>query len=120
MNGRDLSDYTFYSRDGSEYLEAAGSLYVSEDAVKPLYPGKKSSVTIPGTGYAKWYSVSDKSAGKTLKVKLPAHGSFAVYDEKGTCAYFSVIGGEHQVTLPVKGTLVFAGEAGAKFELSVK
>lgn len=120
MNGRDTSDYNFFTQDGTEYLEAAGSLFVNEDAVKPIYPGKKSSVTIPANGHAKWYTLSEKTAGKTLKVKLPATSSFAIYDEQGICTYFSVVSGDQKIVLPEKGTLVFAGEAGAKLELSLK
>ncbi|MFC5651146.1 hypothetical protein ACFPYJ_18940 [Paenibacillus solisilvae] len=51
-----------------------------EDAVKPIYSGKKSSTTIPESGLAKWYTVPEKAAGKTMKVKMPANSSFAVYD----------------------------------------
>ncbi|MBB6692822.1 beta-lactamase family protein [Cohnella xylanilytica] len=120
LYGRDLSGYTFYAEDGVEYLDASGSLFVAEDAVKPIYVAKKSAATIPSSGYAKWYTVSDKDAGKTVKVNAPANGSFAVYDEKGTCVYFSVIGGDSKVALPAKGTVVFAGEAGSRFEISLQ
>lgn len=51
-NGRDLTGYTFYTEGGVEYLDAAGSVYVSEDAVKPIYAGKKSLATIASSGYA--------------------------------------------------------------------
>ncbi|MBB6734518.1 serine hydrolase domain-containing protein [Cohnella zeiphila] len=120
MSGRDLVNYTFYTRDGVEYLNAAGSVYVNEEAVKPIYIAKKSSVTIPSSGYAKWYTVSDKDAGKAVRVKTPANGSVAVYDEKGTCVFFSVIGGDRKVELPAKGSVVFAGDAGSKFEISLQ
>lgn len=53
-------------------------------------------------------------------VKTPANGSFAVYDEKGTYVYFSVIGGDHKFKLPANGTVVFAGDAGSKFEISLQ
>ncbi|WP_169089132.1 serine hydrolase domain-containing protein [Paenibacillus sp. PL91] len=120
MNGRDTSDYNFFTQDGTEYLEVAGNLFVHEDAVKPVYPGQKSSVTIQASGHAKWYTLSEKTAGKTLKVKMPTTGSFAIYDEKGTCTFFSIISRDQKVVLPEKGTLVFAGETGTKFELSLK
>jgi hypothetical protein len=120
LSGRDLAQYNFYTLEGAEYLEAAGSLYVREDAMMPLYTGQKSSATIPESGHAKWYTIPEKGAGKTMKVKLPANSSFAVYDEKGTCVNFTVISGDHKVVLPGKGTVVFAGEAGSKFDLSIK
>jgi len=39
---------------------------------------------------------------------------------KGTCLYFSVIGGKDQVVLPLGGSIVFAGDAGTKFEISAQ
>jgi len=120
LYGRDYVSYTFYTQEGVEYLDASGSVFVSEDAVKPIYVAKKSAATIPSSGYAKWYTVSDKDAGKTVKVNTPANGSFAVYDEKGTCVYFSVIGGDRTVELPAKGSVVFAGDPGSKFEISLQ
>lgn len=120
MAGRDNQAYNFFKKNGIEYLEASGSLFVREEAVGPIDSGKKSSVTIPASGHAKWFTVPEKAAGKRMKVKMPAKGSFAVYDEKGTCVNFSVISGDHQVVLPEKGTLVFAGKAGSKMKVSVK
>ncbi|MBW7457686.1 beta-lactamase family protein, partial [Paenibacillus sepulcri] len=120
MAGRDTQVFTFYKEDGIEYLESGGSLYASEAAVKPIYPGKKSTATIPASGLAKWYTVSGKAAGKTIQVKMPAHGSFAIYDEQGTCVNYSVISGNHKFVLPENGSIVFAGEAGSKIDISIK
>ena len=120
INGRDAMEYNFYRNDGIEYLDLAGSLYVHENAVKPIYSGNKSYVTIPASGHTRWFTVPEKAAGKTMKVKMPANSSFAVYDEKGTCINFSLISANHKVVLPEKGAIVFAGEAGTKFEISIK
>jgi len=118
MNGRDLRGLTFFTKDGVEYLEQGGYLLVNEDAVKPINVNKKSIVTIPASGYAQWYTIRDKDGGKTVRVSQTPKASFAVYDAKGTCLYFSVIGGKKQVELPAGGALVFAGDAGSKFEIS--
>ncbi|CAH0122808.1 Putative D-alanyl-D-alanine carboxypeptidase [Paenibacillus sp. CECT 9249] len=120
MSGRDLSAYTFFTQDGAEYLDVGGSILVNEDAVNPIYVAKKSIVTIPSNGYARWYSVSDKDGGKIVKVNMPSNASFAVYNAKGTCVYFSVVGGKDQVELPAGGVIVFAGDAGTKFEISAE
>lgn len=117
MGGRDLSEFRFYKKDGAEYLEASGGLYVSEEKVKPLYKGKQSKVTVQADGYAKWFTVPAAAAGKTMTVDLPAKGAFAVYDELGTCVNYTVISGSNQVKLPKNGTIVFAGEAGASFDI---
>ncbi|MNW65788.1 hypothetical protein D3C74_442040 [compost metagenome] len=101
-------------------MDLGGSIFVNEDAVKPIYVAKKSIVTIQPGGYARWYTISDKDGGMTVKVSISSNGSFAVYNAKGTCLYFSVIGGKDQVELPAGGSIVFAGDAGTKFEISVQ
>jgi len=120
MSGRDLSGYAFFTQDGVEYLDVGGSILVHEDAVKPIYVAKKSIVTIPSSGYARWYTISDKNGGKIVKVNMPSNASFSVYNAKGTCIYFSVIGGKDQVELPAGGSIVFAGNVGTKFEISAQ
>lgn len=118
-SGRDLTGYTFFIQDGAEYLKHAGRILIDEDAVKPINIAKQFIVTIPSSGYAKWYTISDKDGGKTIKVSMSTDSSFAVYDADGTCTYFSVIEGKDQITLPAGGAIVFAGDAGTKFEISI-
>ncbi|WP_219838168.1 serine hydrolase [Paenibacillus sp. R14(2021)] len=120
MNGRDLSGLTFFKQDGVEYLDKGGRILVSEDAVKPINVAKKLIVTIPPSGFAEWYTISDKDGGKIVKVNMSSDASFAVYNEKGTCIYFSVIGDKNQVELPPGGSIVFAGDTGTKFEISAQ
>ncbi|MFC3749802.1 serine hydrolase domain-containing protein [Paenibacillus sp. GCM10012306] len=120
LNGRDLSSLAFFTQDGVEYLNLGGFILVNEDAVKPFNFAKKSTVTIPPDGYAKWYTIKEEDGGKTAQVNMSSNASFAVYDAKGTCIYFSVIGGKEQVELPVGGSIVFAGDAGTKFEISAQ
>jgi len=116
-NGRDLSGLTFFTEEGIEYLEQRGMILVSEDNVKPLNVAKKSDVTIPSSGYAKWYTISKEDGGKSVKVSMPSNASFAVYDANGKCIYFSIIEDKDQVALPAGGSIVFAGDAGAQFEI---
>lgn len=120
MGGRDTAEYRFITEDGIEYFEAAGSKYVSEEQVKPLYSGKQSKVTLQANGYAKWFTVPAAAAGKTMTVELPAKGGFAVYDEQGTVVNYTVISGSNQVKLPENGTIVFAGDAGSTFGITLK
>lgn len=120
MSGRDLMDYQFYENNGVEYMKAADSLFVEQSAVMPIYAGAKSAVTIQADGYARWFTISDAAAGKTMKVDLPAHGSYAVYDQNGACVTFSEVKGVKEVKLPANGVIMFAGEAGAKFGITMK
>jgi CubicO group peptidase (beta-lactamase class C family) len=119
-NGRDLSGLTFFTQNGVEYLNQDGIIFVNEDAVKPFNFAKKSIVTIPPSGYARWYTISDKDGGKIVKVSMSPNASFAVYNAKGTCIYFSIIGGKDPVVLPLGGSIVFVGDAGTKFEISAQ
>lgn len=120
MAGRDTSEFHFYKEKGVEYLEAAGSLFVSGKNVKPLYKGKKSTVTLQADGYAKWYTIPKQSAGKTMTVTLPAQGAFVVYDEAGMAVNYSLISGSNEVKLPANGAVVFAGAPGSAFNVTLK
>ncbi|SMF91575.1 CubicO group peptidase, beta-lactamase class C family [Paenibacillus uliginis N3/975] len=120
MGGRDLFELRFDTKDGVEYLEASGSLYVSEEQVKPLYKGKQSSVNLNSDGHAKWYTVPAATVGKTMTVEMPAKGAFAVYDEQGVCVNYTVVSGKNEVKLPENGTIVFAGAAGSTFGITLK
>lgn len=120
MYGRDLQTFEFYQKDGVEYLSSLGTQYVREDGLKPIDTVTNSSVTIPASGHAQWYKVSEQAAGKTMKVTMPEKASFAVYDKTGLCENFSVVSGDQEVKLPKGGTIVFAGDAQVKMEVSVK
>ncbi|MDQ0089153.1 CubicO group peptidase (beta-lactamase class C family) [Paenibacillus anaericanus] len=117
---RDSDGFRFYTKEGIEYFESAGSLYVSEDKVIPLYQGKKSTVTVQTDGNARWYSVPQAIAGKKMIVSMPEQGAYAVYDGNGTCVNYTVISGNNEVVLPENGTIVFAGNAGSSFNISLE
>jgi CubicO group peptidase (beta-lactamase class C family) len=119
MGSRDTVEYRFYTKDGIEYLEAAGSLFVSKDNVNPLYKGQHSTVIVQTDGNARWYSVPEAVAGKKMTVAMPEQGAFAVYDGKGTCVNYTMISGNNEVVLPENGTIVFAGKAGSSFSISL-
>ena len=120
MAGRDTKEIYFSRKNGVEYITAAGSLYASEEMVQPLYSGKQSATTIQTDGYAKWFSVPETVNGKVMTVKMPSHGAFAVYDQTGICINHTVVSGKNEVVLPENGRIVFAGEVGSKFEISLK
>ncbi|MEW9578995.1 serine hydrolase domain-containing protein [Bacillus toyonensis] len=119
MNGRDTTETHFYTEGGNEYMEMAGLLYVSESNVKPIDRGQSSKVTLEANGHAKWFTIPQAAAEKRMTVTLPSKGSFAVYDEKGVCANFSIVSGNNKVKLPKNGTIVFAGAPNSEFAISV-
>ncbi|AKG34831.1 serine hydrolase domain-containing protein [Paenibacillus durus] len=120
MGSRDTAEYRFYTKDGIEYLEAAGSLYVSEDIVKPLFAGKHSAVTVQADGNARWYRVPSTAAGKKMTVATPAKGAFAVYDAQGKFVSYTVISRNNKVVLPKNGAIVFAGDPGTVFRITLE
>ncbi|WP_211083303.1 serine hydrolase domain-containing protein [Paenibacillus xylanexedens] len=118
--GRDTMDVHFSKKNGGEYLTFSGYVYASEEMVKPIYSGKRSATTIQADGYSKWFSVPATAKGKVMTVKMPAKGAFAVYDQTGICINHTVVSGKNNVVLPENGRIVFAGEVGSKFEISLK
>lgn len=119
MNGRDVSDLSFFRKDGTEYLQADGRAYISEAAVKPVYEGAASVITIPASGNARWFKVNKGAAGRTMTVDLPPHGGFAVYDAKGTPVNISAATGSRTAVLPENGLLVFGGQAQDVFKITL-
>ncbi|WP_372632772.1 serine hydrolase domain-containing protein [Cohnella sp.] len=117
MGGRDANEFNFFEENGIEYLKLGGSLFVGEEALKPIYSGGSSSLTILDNGYAKWFSIPEGAAGKTMKVTPSSKGSYAVYDENGICVDFGVVSPDHTTVLPENGIIVFAGDAGTKFDI---
>ena len=52
-----------------------------------------------------------------MTVQLPENAGFWVYDGNGQVTASSVLWGDTTVTLPEDGTIVFAGDPGARFHL---
>ncbi|SFH95664.1 MULTISPECIES: serine hydrolase [unclassified Bacillus (in: firmicutes)] len=119
MNGRDTTETHFYTEGDNEYMEMTGLLYVSGSNVKPLDAGQSSKVTLQANGHAKWFTIPQAAAGKTMTVALSSKSSFAVYDEKGVCVNFTVVSGNNKVKLPNNGTVVFAGAPNSEFAITL-
>ena len=119
INGRDTTEAHFYTENGNEYMEMASFLYVSESNVKSLDAGQLSKVTLQENGHAKWFTIPQTAAGKTMTVELPSGSSFAVYDENGVCVNFTVVSDNNKVKLPENGTVVFAGAPNSEFTVAL-
>lgn len=120
MNGRDVFDLEFSREAGIEYLRADGRTYIGEEAVKPIYGGDSSVVTIPAAGSARWFKIGGGEAGRTITVELPQNGGFAVYDAEGAPVNFSVASGNRTVVLPENGLIVFGSRAGDVFKITLE
>ncbi|MNP30838.1 hypothetical protein D3C76_1239330 [compost metagenome] len=120
MNGRDVFDLTFSWKDGIEYLQADGWIYIDEAAMMPIYEGAASVVTIPASGNARWFKIAEGSAGRIMTVDLPQHGHFAVYDMNGVPVNNSAATGSRTAVLPESGLIVFGGRAGSGFTITLE
>jgi CubicO group peptidase (beta-lactamase class C family) len=117
MYGRDINDYHFYQQGKVEYLEYSGRIMISQDAILPLSTKNSFRCKIGGEGYAQWYRIDEKTASKTIKVSIPEHSSYAVYDDKNNCLNFSYVSKQSTVTLPKSGYIVFVGDAYTEFTI---
>ena len=115
---RNGADYQMVTVDGKEYLKAGDYLCAPASGLGNLYAGAGAYCTILEEGYARWFNVGDL-AGKTLSVTLPEAGGFTVYDAGGAVTASSVAYGDSSAVLPEGGWIVFAGEPGARFYLSL-
>lgn len=113
---RDQFDYQFFTKDGIEYLQAGGDVYVSAEAAGLLEDGL--TVTIGEDGYTQWLSIPAELEGKTLTVSTEADGVF-VYDPAMLCQYNRVTDGDQPVTLPAGGYLGLAGDPQATFTITI-
>lgn len=122
MSGRDSIDLEVAVVDGKEYLLiSAGGVYLRESDLEELEAGENVACTIQADGYARWFTINEQVAGKTMTVILPEGGSFAVYDAEGLYVHFSVVNGNQPVQLPKNGKVVFVGESpGDRFIISIK
>ncbi|MBZ9634215.1 serine hydrolase domain-containing protein [Clostridium sp. FP1] len=117
---RDLVDYTFYKKDKVEYLSAGGYIFAEEDAIETFSTKNKFTCAIKKDGYARWYKIGKESVDKEITVNIPRNAAFAVYDSKGVLVNDSLITGIKKVILPKDGTIVFLGNAQAKFKIRYK
>ena len=119
LAGRDSTDYIFYEDDGVEYLYAASLVFADAASFANIYPGRVSHLTINEKGHSKWYYTGE-AAGKTMTVDMPENSAFVVYDQEFTCVFSSYIEQSNSVVLPENGTIVFTGEAGARFNITLE
>ena len=122
--GRDGNDMELW-RDEKDVLwirYSNGMLSMEESAVPELSTGRDNAAacTIRPDGYARWYKIGDKAAGKTMTVQAPEDAGFWVYDAAGQVTASSVLWDQTSVPLPEDGLLVFAGDPGARFQLTFR
>ena len=118
VGSRDSGTVSIRDVDGVEYIELNGGLYMDAAAAPAVYPGALSYCTIQPDGGARWHTVGE-AAGKTMTVTVPDNGGFCVYNADMTLAASSWIYGDTEAVLPEGGLIVFAGDPGARFLVSM-
>lgn len=117
MWGRDLRDYKLVKKDGTKYITSDNTVLICGESVKNLSTKKSFKVTVPSTGYAQYFKISNKAANKKITVTLPKNSSFTVYDKDGNVTFSSYLTGKNKAKLPKKGTIVFVGSKKANFKV---
>lgn len=115
--GRDLTDVTFFEKAGKEYLTAQGWTFADSTSISDIYNGEKSYATVGDDGYARWFRVG-KAAGKSIFAQPDKEGMMAVYSKNGEFLFSSLLS-EGGFTLPEGGFIVFVGEIGAVFDITL-
>lgn len=119
VGSRDSSVIECYDKDGVEYLRINGCNYMDAEYVNDIYPGSASRCTIQPGESAHWYWTGD-AAGKTMTVQVPEKGGFYVYDAAMQLVASSWLYGDTSVVLPQDGAVVFAGDVGQAFHITLK
>ena len=116
--GRDLTDYTFFTDNGTEYMQASDAVFIDASKLPSLYAGgSHAHLTIPQNGYGRWFQIGEALHGKTMTVTMPENSGFVLYDANGMALNQSAVTGKNTVTLQKDGYLYVAGLAGARIDL---
>lgn len=121
--GRDLNDYRITRENGVQYLETGSYRLISEDGIKML-PATDSIVKIGEDGEAVWFSSGQELAGSPVSIAAPLNGAYYIYDHGAKtmkCVRNSyLVSPGQQFLLPKDGRIVFAGDPGAEFTITVQ
>lgn len=119
MTGRDTFDLEFVTENKVRYLKTVKQLYIPEDKIQPLSKNKSSKITIASNGHVQWFKIDKNTAGKTINVDYANNAGFVVYDEKGSIVQSSIINHKKSAVLPENGMIVFGGQAGDVFKITL-
>lgn len=118
--GRDLADYKIVSENNTEYLKVNDYVYILKDDIKKLPSSDETTITIDESGYGKYYEIPELLDGKILKIDVPEHASFVVYNAAGSLVCNSYLDKTKKVTVEKGGYVLFLGDADAEFTVNVK
>lgn len=114
---RDYQSLTVIRSQTGTYLMANDYLMLGGNDISTVYSGTNARCTIQADGYARWYSVGG-SSGKQMTVASPETSNFYIYDASGIVVASSIFG-DTGCTLPEGGYMVFLGDAGDQFLITI-
>jgi hypothetical protein len=118
VGSRDYQPLVLSESNGNAYLTASDYLAIYADDVPDVWNGD-AICTIQPDGYARWYKTG-AAAGRTLTVERPDESCcFYIYDAEGAIVALSIFG-DTEAVLPEDGYLLFAGDAGDRFDLFMR
>ena len=118
-SSRDMWDVTLEKDgDGIAALELSNAQrYIIEDRV-PVFDSSVKTVTI--TDDAAWFNISDSIANSAVTVTRPENSAVCVYNQFGEVIYTTHNkDGGAQIPMPKGGKVLFLGESGDSFGISV-
>jgi hypothetical protein len=111
----------FINEGDVEYILYSDYKAIKMTDIPQIYSGSNSICTIRPDGETRWYSADPALAGKTIRAEAPENASFFVYDmDTGACVANSYAFGNNEAEIPQNAMLGFAGEAGARFVITVR
>ena len=116
---RDVIDLAFEMRDNVEYLRANNLILIREDFI-PEMAIDLGACAIGQDNYAKYFTITSDTAGKTMMVSVPEGAAYAVYDENNDCVNFTAVSKEYSTKLPSNGKIVFIGRQGDVFSVDIR
>jgi hypothetical protein len=117
MSFRDVQDLQFYTQEGKEYINAGkATLYISENDILSL---KNIKFKINKEAHQVWFKLEKKHGGQIMTVKMDTKAVFYVYNAQGEMIDSSLLNQRKHTLLPFGGYVVFAGIAGANFQVAL-
>lgn len=118
--GRDLGDILMFEKDGIEYMNLQGGIYMPIDAIQDLANAKEAICTIGEEGYTRWFKIPDALAGKAIIVTVPEESAIMTYDKDGFNVENTYLTKNSEMVLPESGMIGFVGKAGVEFSYKLK
>lgn len=114
----DIYDYEFVEKDGVEYINTGGIVYMSQDGVKEL-KRDMNNITISKDGNTKWFTVPEELNGKKISVRLPKKSNLIIMKPDGKTKENFYFYNAKQAVLETGDYIAAVGEADADIKISI-